>query len=120
MTWRRRPGPVLVPPRPSTRALVLVALLLAGWMGAAVHARVSRSEAQLRRDQARDLVRALDLTDMAWFAEARYTRHPAMVDLHSAFQDGPGLPEHFPAGSLMPPPSRLLEPSPAPSDDTGR
>jgi hypothetical protein len=36
------------------------------------------------------------LTDLAWFTEARYTRHLSQADLHSAFQDGPGALEHFP------------------------
>lgn len=49
------------------------------------------------------LVAALDLTDLALFTEARYTRHPSQADLHSAFQDHPMAIERFPSGSLMPP-----------------
>lgn len=48
------------------------------------------------------LVAALDLTDLALFTEARYTRHPSQADLHSAFQDHPMAIEHFPTGSLVP------------------
>jgi hypothetical protein len=44
------------------------------------------------------------LTDLSLFTEARYTRHPSQADLHSAFQDHPHALEHFPSGSLVPPP----------------
>ena len=51
------------------------------------------------------LVAALDLTDLALFTEARYTRHPTQADLYSAFQDHPLALEHFPSGSLVPAPT---------------
>ena len=51
------------------------------------------------------LVAALDLSDLALFTEARYTRHPTQADLHSAFQDHPLALEHFPSGSLVPAPT---------------
>jgi len=51
----------------------------------------------------RQLVRTLSLTDLSLWTEARYTRHPAMADLFSPFQDHPAAFEHFPAGSLMAP-----------------
>jgi len=50
------------------------------------------------------MVQQLQLTDLCLFTEARYTRHPSMADLHSAFQDHPLALEHFPSGSLTPPP----------------
>lgn len=53
------------------------------------------------------LVERLGLTDLCLFTEARYTRHPSQADLHSAFQDHPGGLEHFPSGSLLPPPRTL-------------
>jgi hypothetical protein len=53
----------------------------------------------------RDLVTGLGLTDLALFTEARYTRHLTQADLHSAFQDHPLALDHFPSGSLVPPPS---------------
>lgn len=59
--------------------------------------------------QAGNLVRELGLTDLALFTEARYTRHPTQTDLHSPFQDHPGAIEHFPSGSILPPPSGLLQ-----------
>jgi hypothetical protein len=49
----------------------------------------------------------LELTDLALFTEARYTRHPSQADLHSAFQDHPVSLEHFPLGSLAGPPAWL-------------
>ena len=49
------------------------------------------------------LVRGLSLTDLSLWTEARYTRHPAVTDLFSPFQDHPAAFEHFPAGGLMAP-----------------
>jgi hypothetical protein len=54
------------------------------------------------------LVERLGLTDLVLFTEARYTRHPTQADLQSAFQDHPVAFEHFPTGSLMPPPAGIL------------
>lgn len=56
-----------------------------------------------------ELVRRLKLTDLCLFTEARYTRNPAMADLHAPFQDHPMALEHFPSGSLMAPPDFVRE-----------
>jgi hypothetical protein len=77
--------------------VVLVALL-------AVHARYSQAAALTGRLERAGLVRALQLTDLCLFTEARYTRHPAMADRFAPFQDHPGAMEHFPSGSLVTPP----------------
>jgi hypothetical protein len=61
------------------------------------------------------LVAALDLTDLALFTEARYTRHPSQADLHSAFQDHPMALEHFPTGSLVPAQAPVQARAPLPS-----
>lgn len=53
--------------------------------------------------------RALGLTDLSLWTEARYTRHPTQTDFFSPFQDLPGGMEHFPAGALISPPSHLRE-----------
>ena len=53
------------------------------------------------------LVKAAGLTDLALFPEARYTRHPSMADLHTAFQDAPMSFEHFPAGVFVSRPERF-------------
>ena len=54
-----------------------------------------------------DLVRRLELTDLCLFTEASYTRHLALADLHTPFQDNPLTLEHFPTGSLVGPPELL-------------
>ena len=62
-----------------------------------------RAERANETASTRELAARLGLADIALFTEARYTRHPAQADLHSAFQDHPVALEHFPSGSLMPP-----------------
>lgn len=73
-----------------------------------VHARPvpGRMETDLR--PCSTLVRDLHLSDLCLFTEARYTRNPAMADLHSPFQDHPLALEHFPSGSLVTPPRFLM------------
>ncbi len=53
------------------------------------------------------VVEKLELTDLALFTEARYTRHPSQADLYSAFQDHPTSLEHFPMGSIAAPSAAL-------------
>ena len=77
-------------------AILLVLLL---WSG-----RYASGEARAMRETSRLMVQQLQLTDLCLFTEARYTRHPSMADLHSAFQDHPLALEHFPSGSLATPP----------------
>jgi hypothetical protein len=103
---RQIPGPQ--PPnlrRPSTLPLAalglglglfLLTLMDAAWRGRDPHEALRPG---------RDLVTGLGLTDLALFTEARYTRHLTQADLHSAFQDHPLALDHFPSGSLVPPPS---------------
>ncbi len=55
-----------------------------------------------------EITSALKLTDIAFANDARYTRHPSQADLFSAFQDYPGSIEHFPSGSVTPPPDFAL------------
>ena len=59
----------------------------------------------------RQMVTRLGLTDLALWTEARYARHPSQTDRFSAFQDFPASPEHFPAGSIVPPPPALGPPA---------
>ncbi|MGB5062255.1 MAG: hypothetical protein WBQ37_00635 [Candidatus Competibacter sp.] len=59
------------------------------------------------RAASRALVRELGLTDLSLFTEARYTRHPTQADRHSSFQDHPAALDHFPTGTLLPPPPGL-------------
>jgi len=90
--------------RPSTLALTLLALLLAVFAATLVDAALPRAEREADIAATRALVGRLGLTDLALVTEARYTRHPTQADLHSAFQDHPLALEHFPSGSLLPPP----------------
>lgn len=91
-------------------------LLLFGWLAlveaaclAALLAAdsVSPSRVAVERRANEELVRALALTDLALWTEARYARHPSQADLFSAFQDGVAAMEHFPAGVFAPPPARI-------------
>lgn len=90
--------------RPSSLFVVFVCISLALSALCLAHARQrqEQSEAVLARNA--ELVRTLQLTDLALFTEARYTRHLSMADAHAAFQDHPGALEHFPSGSLVAPP----------------
>ncbi|MBI5015031.1 MAG: hypothetical protein HZB55_06010 [Deltaproteobacteria bacterium] len=73
----------------------------------AVHAGFSGTAAGARLDRLAGLAARLGLTDLCLFTDARYTRHPALADLHTPFQDSPLSFEHFPSGSLLPPPPHL-------------
>jgi hypothetical protein len=53
------------------------------------------------------VVQRYGLTDLCLFTDARYTRHPAMADLNTPFQDYPMSFEHFPSGSFLTPPQHL-------------
>jgi len=57
--------------------------------------------------ETREIAKALTLTDLCLFTEARYTRHPSMADLNTPFQDHPMSFDHFPSGSIMPVPPHL-------------
>lgn len=95
--------------RPSNLAFLLLASLGAAcvlifalsWQSTLAH------QPRLLATQA--LVARLGLTDLALFTEARYTRHPSQADFHAAAQDHPGAFDHFPTGSLLPPPANLTE-----------
>lgn len=77
--------------------VILLALLLRS-------GRYGPGGAGAMQEASRIMVNRLQLTDLCLFTEARYTRHPSMADLHSAFQDHPLALEHFPSGSLTTPP----------------
>jgi len=64
-----------------------------------------RMQPQLAENQ--KLAKALQLTDLAIWTEARYTRHPSQADFFSPFQDFPACMEHFPAGSIVSPPAQI-------------
>jgi hypothetical protein len=69
-----------------------------------IHSLISISEDNIFRNDIRALVKTLGITDLVLSTDARYTRHPSQADIFSAFQDYPGSIEHFPTGSVIPPP----------------
>jgi hypothetical protein len=78
-----------------------------------LHSRFSQSADATEIEERAGLVHSLRLTDLCLFTEARYTRHPAMADRFSPFQDHPTALEHFPSGALVTPPAlRVHERSP--------
>ncbi len=81
---------------------ILLCLLTIFLLGASSAVSVSR----FLRDSndLNEITSALKLTDISFTNDARYTRHPSQADLFSAFQDYPGSIEHFPSGSVTPPP----------------
>ena len=83
-----------------TLAEIAVLLGLIGWSWT-----VPARRASLELPAARALAERLDLTDLALWSEARYTRHPSQADRFAPFQDFPSSLEHFPAGSMVLPPS---------------
>lgn len=95
--------------RPSDRVLLatLTAAVLFGL--SFVDAAWQRRAHEPALQRTTKLVTSLRLSDVVLFTEARYTRHLTQADLHSAFQDHPVALEHFPSGSLLPPPAILLD-----------
>ncbi len=94
--------------RPSSIAFVGIGLAAAGFAATFLDAALLRERGAPHLEARGTLAARLGLTDLALFTEARYTRHPSQADLHSAFQDHPVALEHFPTGSLLPPPAPLI------------
>ncbi|MBL8486999.1 MAG: hypothetical protein JNK22_07940 [Rhodocyclaceae bacterium] len=91
--------------RPVLLVCAVLVLLAAGFAATfADAARLSAARLPDRIERQR-LTARLGLTDPALFTEARYARHLSQADLHSAFQDHPLALEHFPSGSVVPPPA---------------
>ncbi len=91
-------------PRRITVALTIWAGLVLAGAGIAALTAIQRPDQAARLARMGDLV-AAGLTDLALFTEARYTRHPAMADLHTAFQDDPMSFDHFPSAAFAPRPA---------------
>lgn len=92
------------------KARVFVALTVIQVVALAGLLMWSRSVANTRQveeiPRKQELVERLELTDLAIWTEARYTRHPSQADFFAPFQDGPSSLEHFPAGSVVAAPDR--------------
>lgn len=98
--------------RPSSLAASVIGLLIILFVASFADAgRLARQRAGEQGTRG-ELAAKLRLTDLALFTEARYTRHVSLADLHSAAQDHPLSLEHFPSGSLMPPPAHLRNHAP--------
>lgn len=96
-------------PRAGDRALALMLLGALALGASLLHASLGQPDGRLRAEASRDLVRQLQLTGLALFTEARYTRHPALSDRFAPFQNHPMALEHFPSGTLVPPPRHLYD-----------
>jgi hypothetical protein len=59
-----------------------------------------------------NMVEKYELTDLCLFTDAQYTRNPAIADFGAPFQDHPMSMEHFPSGSVIPPPPHLKHSNP--------
>jgi hypothetical protein len=90
--------------RKSDIFFIFIGINLAFAGAAFFHAQSQRAAAVASIELQAKMVRELELTDLALFTEARYTRHPSQADRHTPFQDHPMSLEHFPTGSIMEPP----------------
>jgi len=104
---RKKRGRARIFPRKSSLALTLAGLGLLCIGLLFTHAHLQRQADLPSIEAVAGVVAKLELTDLALFTEARYTRHPSQADLHSAFQDHPVALEHFPTGSIAGPPAGL-------------
>jgi len=86
-------------------AIVMQLLLLSVLFS---HARFHKAAGLRDVQSMTEMVRQLGLTDLCLFTEASYTRHPAMTDFTTPFQDNPGTLEHFPSGALLSPPDHII------------
>jgi len=102
----KKMGQARLPLRKSSLCLCLagIGLLFLGLMF--IHAHVRRQADGPALDRIAGTVKILELTDLALFTEARYTRHLSQTDLFAAFQDHPVALEHFPTGAVVRPPER--------------
>jgi uncharacterized membrane protein len=90
--------------RKSDYLLLFLSICLFLFIATVVDSSLRQDRAVAVLKQRADMVQEYELTDLALFTEARYTRHITQADLHSAFQDHPMSFEHFPSGSLLLPP----------------
>ena len=87
--------------------LAYVAILGLFLLAALAHSSYEKKMAEPRLEEKKELVRRLELTDLCLFTEANYTRHLSQADFHVPFQDHPASFDHFPSGSILPPPATV-------------
>lgn len=80
-------------------ALEIAAAIGLALVGSSRCERVRRARPANRR-----LVSELGLADFALWSDASYCRHSTMAVFFSAHSDHPAALDHFPAGSMVPPP----------------
>jgi len=93
--------------RPSDALFLFLAYLLLWVFLLGCDAVRRNQESRTRIAMESSIVRTYGLTDLCLASEARYTRHPSQADIHAPFQDHPMALEHFPSGSLIPPPPHI-------------
>lgn len=94
----------------STWYLGITGTLLAVMTGFGVYSYGMVAAATPRLSRMSQQVKRLELTDLALFSEAAYTRHLSMADRFTPFQDSPMTFEHFPSGAVAGPPAHLTRP----------
>lgn len=94
--------------RKSSAFIATIAFMTALLFAAFVHAQARQRSDIPRLLRSADTVRYFELTDLCLFTDAQYTRHPAVANRHTPFQDHPLSFEHFPSGSLSGPPPRMV------------
>jgi hypothetical protein len=87
--------------------LAYLAILVLFLLGALAHSSYEKRMAEPWLKEKKELVKNLELTDLCFFTEANYTRHLSQADFHVPFQDHPASFDHFPSGSLLPPPATI-------------
>ena len=85
--------------------LALMALEIGAVVAVGMAGRSSREDSDRVRASNRMLGEQLHLTDLALWSGASYCRHPSQADLFAPHGDHPSALDHFPAGSVVPPPS---------------
>jgi hypothetical protein len=93
--------------RNSTAYLAVTSGLVALLTGLLINGNTELTNAGPLLSRMTGMVSRLKLTDLCLFTEASYTRHLAMTDLNTPFQDSPFTFEHFPTGALVSPPPHL-------------
>ena len=83
--------------RRSLRFLLFTAVSVTVFLSLPLHARTAHQ----RRIVPVSQLQNLHVTDLCLATEARYTRHPAVADRHTPFQEHPLALEHFPTGALI-------------------
>ena len=90
--------------RPSTGFGLFWLAVLAGFaVITAAHGSWGRALPAPRILTQKNLVRRLNLTDLAWFTEGRCVRHPSQADRHAAFEDHPLSLGTLPASGIVTP-----------------